>query len=754
MASRCEKTSGLATTVPSPGAVRPRFRERQVLRAADLETQQAYLTAARRRHNIGQHGWGIVQGLEIRDTPELVVQPGMAVDGYGRELIVTLPMTIPSSVFTELGDDTLDVWLVYQLVDVNVPQRGSRSCGPGKNTRTREQITTVRLTQSPQNQQRLPAEVPREPIEVPDADLPFLPHRTPPDDPEMEWPVYLGTIRQVAAPPYDPNSPRPYATLTGQVVTPASGLARMQIDAELQSDKRQFAVTVADSSGKLVERLGIDREGNTYITGNTTVKIVVDPKDDDKDGILNVDHDVHLSPADLGRGPAGLLNFRPLAATPTAAAPWQIYRTSVKENNATIRQLRFEFFHPGDKGEPTSYRFVVGTRNPSVFSPCLSLTADCTLTIAGNLTIDGQLVEGPIQTDPADPRFSSLVTQFWKVGEVAATTGTIIGTVTNTAGGVLSNVSVVLANTEGFTTTVATDLAGHYVALGIPIGDYTISASALGFDPATADRTLPASELLNVPFVLSPIPPIQGTVRDTNTAVVPGAMVQFTHPTSGPAGSVITNDAGFFTFAPLTRGIYSVLVTAPGFTPQTVTAEPGDELNIVLQTPPQPASIIGSVSQADETPISGATVEFTNTGTGDVTPTTTGESGIFTSGPLPPGTYSVLVTAAGFLPETRTAEPGDGLNIIMQPAPQPVTLIRGNVIDQNGAAVPAAQVEFRNQATGALSQTTTDESGSFRSQMLDPGTYEVRVSAQGFITQIVTATAGQTVPITLQPAIV
>src|SRR5688500_2878238 len=135
MASKSERTGGLTTAPTSPGAVRPRFRERQVLRAADLEAEQSYLIAARRRHNIGQHGWGIVQGLEILDKPELMVQPGMAVDGYGRELIVTSPVTIPRDVFTELGDTALDVWLVYQLLDANVPQRGSWNCGPGKNTR-------------------------------------------------------------------------------------------------------------------------------------------------------------------------------------------------------------------------------------------------------------------------------------------------------------------------------------------------------------------------------------------------------------------------------------------------------------------------------------------------------------------------------------------------------------------------------------------------------------------------------------------
>jgi Carboxypeptidase regulatory-like domain len=578
MASGCEKTSGLATTVTSPGAVRPRFRERQVLRAADLEAQQSYLIAARRHHNIGQHGWGIVQGLEITNTPELVVQPGMAIDGYGRELIVTSPVTILTDVFIELEDTALDVWLVYQVTDVNVPQLGTWGCGPGKNTKTRQQAT-LRLMPAPRNEQRLPTDVPREPVEVPDADLPFLPQRIAPDDPAMEWPVYLGTIRMAAVAEFNPDSPRPYATLTGEMVTAPSGRARMQVGTELQSDTRRFAVTVADASGKLIERLGIDREGNTFITGNTTVRNAVDDPDTD----LNY----------LRLGPARLLNFRPLAATPAAAAPWQIYRTSVKEGNAAIRQLRFEFFHPADKGEPTSYRFAVGTRDAAgVFSPCFSLSADCTLTIAGNLTIGGQLVEGPIQADPADPRFGALVAQVWaagtKVGEVTATTGTIAGIVTNIGGAVMSGVTVDLSLDGVSVTTVVTDNAGRYVASLIPVGDYTISATATGFDPTTVNATLVAADVLNIPLVLSPTPPppparIQGRVTDANEDFVPGTTVEFRNQTSGALSQVVPDADGSFRSGPLTPGTYEVRISAPGFLTQIVTASLGQTLTITLE---------------------------------------------------------------------------------------------------------------------------------------------------------------------------
>jgi hypothetical protein len=747
MASRCEKTSGLANTDTSTGVVRSRFRERQVLRAADLDTEQSYLIAARRRHNIGQHGWGIVQGLEIRDQPELVVQPGMAVDGYGRELIVTSPMTIPRDVFTKMDDKALDVWLVYQLVEVNVPQPGSWSGGQGKNPRTREQITTLRLTPTPQTPLRLPPEVPREPIEVPDADLPFLPHRTPPDDPALEWPVYLGTINEGTVPRFDPNSPRPYATLTGQVVTAPSGLARMQVEAELQNDKRQFAVSVADSSGKLTERLGIDREGNTYITGNTTVENA-----EKKDEEINLNHlrFIKTEPGPDSGPLAGLLNFRPLAAAPAAPAPWQIYRTSVKEDNATIRQLRFEILHPGDKGEPTSYRFAIGTRTAGVFSPCFSVSANCNLTIAGDLKVGGQVVEGPIQADPTDERFGALVAQVWvaatKVGEVTATTGTITGTVRNTGGAPMSGVNVQLSTT-GFNTTVRTDDNGRYLAAHIKLGDYTITATAPRFKSATeTNQKLASFPPLNVPFVLQPISHIQGNVVDTNGVGIPNATVRFENTNTGDVTTIPTNSSGFVDFEPLTDGSYSVRVTATGFVTQTVTAAPGDVLNIVLQRP----SIRGEVHEADETPVAGATVQFTNQNSGAVSSVTTGASGLFTSAPLAAGTYSVQITATGFVTQTVTAAPGDALNITLQRQPQPA-VIQGIVRDTAGAAVPGATVEFTNTAAGAgpPTTTTTSDEGFFRSGPLTPGTYSVRVTAQFFIPQTVTATAGQTLNIEL-----
>src|SRR5438552_18068138 len=76
--------------------LRLHYYERQYLGAADLEDQQAYLRDMRRRHNIGHHTWGIVAGLLLVEEPvagdptavDLFIQPGMAVEGFGCEIIV------------------------------------------------------------------------------------------------------------------------------------------------------------------------------------------------------------------------------------------------------------------------------------------------------------------------------------------------------------------------------------------------------------------------------------------------------------------------------------------------------------------------------------------------------------------------------------------------------------------------------------------------------------------------------------------
>src|SRR5215469_7885737 len=59
-------------------------------------------------------------------------------------------------------------------------------------------------------------------------------------------------------------------------------------------------------------------------------------------------------------------------------------------------------------------------------------------------------------------------------------------------------------------------------------------------------------------------------------------------------------------------------------------------------------------------------------------------------------------------------------------------ILVGVVRDPTGAVVPGAEVTVVNQDTSETRKTTTDSAGAYRVDAINPGTYEVDVTAQGF----------------------
>jgi hypothetical protein len=417
---------------------RVRYRERQRLRAADLNHEQAYRVAMRRRHNISHHTWGIAHGLKlVVEAGDFFVQPGVAVDGYGRELIVPEPVSLPMTVcdeamniFDALQSEAIDVWLLYGRVAETPPQRGRWDCGPGRHSRWREE---ARLRLTPAN-----TIDPRQPVEVPEADLDFGPHEVPPDDPEREWPVYLGRITRPSTSPDTGNinmANRPYVALIGETVTAPSGRARMQVGSEVAGGRRRFAVSLPDETGAFTDRIAIDRDGNTTVRGNTTLDgdlIIAGAEtrpvqNGSPSRFCGCDGDGDESTEEKQ---AWGVAFDPMDAPPEEAAPWQIYHTVVSKDDVPIHQLRLEIGHPGDEGDPAKHRLASGSWSDDAnrFQPCLTVAADCTVTIRGNVQVEGKLSEGPITADPTDPRFTGVVGTRWAQGLLVTGAGIIYGT--------------------------------------------------------------------------------------------------------------------------------------------------------------------------------------------------------------------------------------------------------------------------------------------------------------------------------------
>src|SRR5271170_2152673 len=58
--------------------------------------------------------------------------------------------------------------------------------------------------------------------------------------------------------------------------------------------------------------------------------------------------------------------------------------------------------------------------------------------------------------------------------------------------------------------------------------------------------------------------------------------------------------------------------------------------------------------------------------------------------------------------------------------------ISGTVYDQAGAVVPKAKVVLKNEASGDVRETVTENDGHFVITAVQPGTYSIVVSATGF----------------------
>ncbi|MBV9887035.1 MAG: carboxypeptidase regulatory-like domain-containing protein, partial [Acidobacteria bacterium] len=73
-----------------------------------------------------------------------------------------------------------------------------------------------------------------------------------------------------------------------------------------------------------------------------------------------------------------------------------------------------------------------------------------------------------------------------------------------------------------------------------------------------------------------------------------------------------------------------------------------------------------------------------------------------------------------------------GVSATVSYAQQGTTAIVGDVTDPTGSVITAAKVTATDAGSGVTRNTTTDEQGHFQFASLQPGTYSVRVEAQGF----------------------
>lgn len=316
--------------------VRPSYADGQFLDAGDFTAEQQYHLAMLRRHHIAHHTHGTVTGLDIgldADTGIPFVAPGVGIDAYGRELIVSERLVLSANLFGPGGADAVDVALVYDRV---ADAAGSRWVEQPR------VVTTER---------RQPGAGPPTPS---DAVAAFGPADEPPDDPAQAAPLFLGQLRRPDTPgdpPIVDQSGREYVELVASAVSAGDGTARL----ELAAVDGPFALYAGADASQLTRRLAIGVGGELTVDAGLTVG-----------GALTV---------------GGQLALEPAAAT----GGWGLQLVS--DPGASATELRVQM---GPATGSERRRTVVGAWSQSgSFTPLLTVDEDGTVTVSGDMVVNG-----------------------------------------------------------------------------------------------------------------------------------------------------------------------------------------------------------------------------------------------------------------------------------------------------------------------------------------------------------------------------
>jgi len=320
------------------------YYQGQRLTATLFRTEQAYHVTMRERHNLAGHDWGIALGLELSAG---YVEAGYAIDGYGRELILPARTSFPLDIaFDSLGVDSLDISLVY-----------NRSVEPSGDYAVEMPVIQVDRAQGPGTDRRQP--------KVASGDENFDATRAAPQDNLHQWPVYLGTITRDPMAPANPPvtsgaADRPYVgARAARVFTPA-GDAHLDLGTEV--------AVYAGTSASPALRWTPDGAGPARL---------------EVGGALTVGGDLGID--------GGRLVMTQVSASGAGTHPgWQLDRvTTTGALGTPVEQLRLVLGDPVDSGSATE--FVIGCFTNGQFKPCLTVAADGTVTVHGNLVVQGTL---------------------------------------------------------------------------------------------------------------------------------------------------------------------------------------------------------------------------------------------------------------------------------------------------------------------------------------------------------------------------
>lgn len=385
--------------MPLSPASRVNYFDRQFIRLAELRDEQAYHLQQRRRHNLSHHSWGIVAGLDLlMEDGRPVVRPGLAVDGYGRELLLLNRVVFGREPFDLHGTSRLDLWLEYRLdlEDDGLARNECDSADTKQFYRATERAEVVFAGGGAQRPD------PRHPPGVPVTafEEPLL---ATPDDPLNRWPVYLGRvvmdIPATGAPTFVIDSTdRVFVGLNAELIDHPGSASRIELGRRpKQDDVKQVGDDEYTYAKDSTRDFAVFAPGAT--TKDLQPTLAVDATATRIRGTTEVHGNLVLDGGSLQFPDAGSSIIGPGDGTPS------IYRNG--------SELRLDM-GTLDKGSRT---LVIGVTKDDKFTPALEVRfalalgePQATVTVHGDLHVAGIIDSPDVRTRTVTEEVAALLT--------------------------------------------------------------------------------------------------------------------------------------------------------------------------------------------------------------------------------------------------------------------------------------------------------------------------------------------------------
>lgn len=328
---------------------------------------------------------------------------------------------------------------------------------------------------------------------------------------------------------------------------------------------------------------------------------------------------------------------------------------------------------------------------------------------------------------------------------LAASPGSIFGTVTDTVGDPIAKALVTLDRNGVVIETVVTDPQGYYIMENLEPGSYTIRVEADDFETDVQGAIIEANQPTSANFSLAASPgSVFGSVMDESAQPISGAIVSI-EANGAVVATTRSDDDGNFVINGLAPGSYTIHAKAEDFQQillgLNISANEARETNLVLVA--NPGNISGIVtSAATGGPIVGAVVALDVSGT-LIASAFVDPSGAYLITGIAPGSYTIKAEADRFQTSIRgvIVTPSDTATVDFVLEENPGA-IDGIVTNESGDPIEGAAVSVQIASIQSVDDMSmriltnftalTDEFGHYVMAGLAPGSYFVEVHASNF----------------------